>query len=78
MIYQVEVLNPEAQSMLESLVRLKLIRLHELNSAAPDFWEIIEHLRSQDAENALTESEIQEEIETVRAKRYERAAQSHH
>ncbi|MFN0033778.1 MAG: hypothetical protein ACKVUS_01845 [Saprospiraceae bacterium] len=78
MVYQVEVLNPEAQALLESLVRLRLIRLHQLNPTGYGFWDLLERLRNQDAENNLTEEDILQEVETARATRYERAAQSHH
>lgn len=78
MLYQVEILNPEAQALLESLVRLRLIRLHQLNPTGTGFLELLERLRSQNAENDLTEADILEEVESVRTNRYDSAAQSHH
>ena len=78
MLYQVEVLNPEAQAMLESLVRLRLIRLHQLNPSGAGFWDLLEGLRNQDAEKDLTEADLLQEVETARSSRYERAAESHH
>ena len=34
MVYQLEILNPEAEALLESLVRLRLIRFKPLEAAA--------------------------------------------
>ncbi|MBC7775573.1 MAG: hypothetical protein H7246_09045 [Phycisphaerae bacterium] len=78
MVYQVEVLNPEAHALLESLVRLRLIRLHQHNPSGAGFWDLLEDLRSQGAESDLTEEDILQEVETARTLRYERAPQSHH
>ena len=76
MVYQIEILNPEAQALLESLVRLRLIRLHQLSSTNTSFWDLLERLRSRNAEDEMTEEEIWQEVEAIRSIRY--AAQSHH
>lgn len=78
MVYQLEILNPEAEALLESLVRLRLIRLHQMDPSNEGFWELLNSLRNQNAENELTEEAILQEVETVRSTRYERSAQSHH
>lgn len=36
MVYQVEILNPEAKALLESLVRLRLIRFKPVDAAGED------------------------------------------
>ncbi|MCC7245398.1 MAG: hypothetical protein IT269_06950 [Saprospiraceae bacterium] len=78
MVYQLEILNPEAQALLESLVRLRLIRLHQLDPSNDEFWKLLDRLRSQHAENDLSDLDILKEVESVRQSRHERAAQSHH
>jgi hypothetical protein len=76
--YQIELLHPEAQALLDSLVKLKLIRLHNIEPSKAAFWELVEQLRSQKSETELSEDEIAREVEAVRTARYERKTQSHH
>lgn len=78
MIYQLEILNPEVQAVLDSLVRLNLIKLHKVDPVKEDFLDILERLRTKGDEPELSEEEIRREVETVRAARYARKTQGHH
>lgn len=78
MVYQLELLHPDAETLLESLVKLKLIRLHKIEPSKEAFWAAVAQLRSQRAEEELSEEEILREVEAVRTARYERKTQSHH
>jgi hypothetical protein len=78
MVYQIEILNPETQSLLESLARLQFIRMRVAHPAGADFLTLLEHLRSQNAEGDLSEEAILKEVEAVRSSRHERTGQGNH
>lgn len=64
----ITILNPEAAQLLEDLAGLQLITIRP--SVAESFEAVLEKLQSQGA--PLTEEEIDQEVEIVRAERYER------
>ena len=70
MVYQLELLNPAVETLLESLVKLKLIRLRKIEPSKAAFWKLVEELRNQNAEETLSEEEIVADIEAVRTARY--------
>ena len=70
MVYQLELLNPAVETLLESLVKLKLIRLRKIEPSKAAFWKLVAELRNQNAEETLSEEEIVADIEAVRTARY--------
>lgn len=64
--FNVEILNPKAQAILQNLADLQLITLKE----EPEyrFLEVIQRMRSQDAEISL--EDITKEVESVRSERH--------
>jgi len=77
MIYQLEILNPEVQALLDSLAKMNLIKIQRLE--APENTEdILRRLRAQSAEEELSEADILREVETVRAERYARSNKGNH
>lgn len=68
MIYQVEILNPKADKLLQNLADLKLI---SISKTSPDsFLTTVKQLRKKAASKPPTLEEITKEVETVRSKRY--------
>lgn len=69
MTYQVDILNPKADKLLQYLADLKLISLSKTSSEP--FLTVIKRLRKKAAAlKTPTLEEITKEIESVRAKRY--------
>lgn len=71
--YQIELLEPKAQKLLDDLAELKLIRIQEAPAPTEVFRQLLAKLRVQNAGNDILE-DITGEVELVRAKRY---AQQH-
>jgi hypothetical protein len=74
--FQVDLLNPEAERLLEELARLNLIRIRP---AAPKlaFQQVLERLRARAAEApVLSEEEIAHEVEIVRTKQQRKYAKA--
>lgn len=69
MTYQVEILNPKADKLLQDLADLKLIALSKASSNDP-FLTVVKRLRKKAAAKPPTLEEITKEVETVRSKRY--------
>ena len=68
MTYQVEILNPKADKLLQNLADLKLI---SLSRTSPDpFMAVVKRLRKKATAKPPTLEEITKEVETVRSKRY--------
>ena len=69
MIYQVDILNPKADKLLQDLADLKLISLSKASSEP--FLTVVKKLRKKAASlKTPTLEEITKEVESVRAKRY--------
>lgn len=68
MTYQVDILNPKADKILQNLADLKLIALSKTSS--DPFMDVVKRLRKKTAKNPPTLEEITREVETVRSKRY--------
>lgn len=77
MIYQLEILNPEVQALLDSLAKMNLIKIQRLE--APESTEdLLKRLRAHSAEDELSEADILREVETVRSERYARSNKGNH
>lgn len=68
--YQVEIIEPKAEKLLEDLANLNLIKVRPLEPKQR-FKELLEKMRSE-ADDAPTLEEIAEEVEAVREERYAR------
>ena len=69
MTYQVDILNPKADKLLQDLADLKLISLSK--PSADPFLTVVKRLRKKAAAiKAPTLEEITKEVEKVRSKRY--------
>lgn len=68
MIYEVEILNPKADKLLQNLAHLKLISLSK--ASTDPFMDFEKRIRKKAAANPPTLEEITKEDETVRSKRY--------
>ncbi len=67
--YQVDILNPMADRLLQDLAELKLISLSK--SSSDPFLKVVMRLRKKaSAIKTPTSDEITKEVESVRAKRY--------
>lgn len=67
--YQVDILDPKADRLLQDLADMNLIAIKQTGS--DEFKQIIEQLRSKaERLGPPTMEEITEEVETVRAERY--------
>ena len=69
MTYQVDILNPKADKLLQDLADLKLISLSKPSS--DPFMTVVKRLRKKAAAiKRPTLDEITKEVESVRSKRY--------
>lgn len=68
MTYQVDILNPKADKLLQQLAALKLIALS--NTSSDPFMTVVKRLRKKAGNNPPTLEEITKEVEAVRSKRY--------
>lgn len=68
MTYQVDILNPKADKLLQNLADLKLISLSKTSS--DPFMAVVKRIRKKAATKPPTLEEITKEVETVRSKRY--------
>lgn len=68
MTYQVDILNPKADKLLQDLADMKLISLSRTSDDS--FLAIIKRLRKKAAPKPPTLDEITKEVEAVRSKRY--------
>ncbi len=68
MTYQVDILNPKADKLLQNLADLKLISLSKTSS--DPFMSVVKRLRKKAGTKPPTLEEITKEVETVRSKRY--------
>lgn len=66
--YQVDILNPKADKLLQDLADLKLISLSQ--TSKDPFLAVVNRLRKKAAANPPTLEEITKEVEAVRSKRY--------
>lgn len=66
--YQVNVLNPKADKLLQDLADLDLISIQK--STEDEFLNTIDNLRKKAASNPPTLKESTKEVELVRAMRY--------
>lgn len=65
---QVEILNPKAEKLLQSLADLNLISITDLEDDG--FLKVVKKLRKKSEKNPPTLAEITKEVELVRAERY--------
>lgn len=68
MTYQVDILNPKADKLLQNLADLKLITLSK--TSADPFMTVVKRLRKKAARKPPTFEAITKEVEIVRSKRY--------
>jgi predicted transcriptional regulator len=66
---QVNILNPKAAALLQSLAELKLISIEE---QANDFGKVIKRIRAKASKQVPTLEVITKEVEAVRTKRSKR------
>ncbi len=69
--YQIQLLEPNAERLLEELVKLKLISVQELSTPKQLFSQLLAEFRREES-NLPNLEEIAKEVEIVRAKRYEK------
>ena len=69
MTYQVDILNPKADKLLQDLAGLKLISLSRTSGKDP-FLTVVKRLRKNAVSKPPTLEEITKEVEYVRSKRY--------
>lgn len=67
--YQVQLLEPNAEKLLEELAKLKLISFKEVPSPKQVFFQLLTEFRKEE-EDLLDLEEITKEVEAVRGKRY--------
>jgi len=72
--YQVDILNPKADKLLQDLADLKLISLSQTSNEP--FMTVVKRLRKKAASKPPTLEEITKIVEEVRAKRYERKSKA--
>jgi len=65
---KIEIVNPKAKKLLKSLADMNLISIYKTIDLKVEFKELLLKLRS---ENAPSLEEISQEVEIVRAARYE-------
>lgn len=68
MTYQVEILNPKAEKLLQNLADLRLITLSKTSS--DPFMTVVKRLRKKAVTKPPILEEITKEVEAVRSKRY--------
>jgi len=73
-IYQIELLEPKALSLLEELAKLNLIRVQEVQPPQAKFKGLLKKMREKNTQEELSLEEITKEVENVRKKRYEKRA----
>ena len=66
--YQVDILNPKADKLLQDLADLKLISISQ--ASKDPFLVVVNRLRKKAAGKLPTLQEITKEVEAVRLKRY--------
>ncbi|OGX90467.1 hypothetical protein [Hymenobacter coccineus] len=66
--YQVDILNPKADKLLQDLADLKLISIRQ--TPADGFMDVVNRLRAKATGQVPTLDEITKEVEAVRTKRY--------
>jgi hypothetical protein len=66
--FNIEIINPNAKSILKGLANLNLIRIQK-SKATNEFSELLKKLR-KNANPPLSLDEITKEVEAVRAERY--------
>ena len=71
-VLNIELVDPRAKNLLEELAKLNLIRIQE--ETKPSLSSIARRIRKRAAEKAMTEEEIMEEVEKVRAAQYKKNA----
>lgn len=69
-VLTIDILNPKAEMLLENLADLQLIAIKSKKNNP--FLQVVERLRKKNEENIPSLEEITNEVEKVRAKRYER------
>jgi hypothetical protein len=75
-IYQLEILEPGAERLLEELAKLKLIRLQAQETPRQAFLQLLSTLRTHT--NTPSPEEIAQEVGVVRKKRYARKPDTGH
>ncbi len=66
--YQVDILNPKADKLLQDLADLNLIAIRQ--APAGSFMDVVNTIRAKAASRPPTLDEITKEVEAVRTKRY--------
>ena len=70
--YQIDLLNPKAEKLLQDLADLNLIAIRQAPSNS--FLSVVSRLRAKAAVRPPTLDEITKEVEAVRTKRYAKKA----
>lgn len=70
--YQIQLLEPKAEKLLEELVKLKLISIQEMPSQKQRFVALLAKVRQKDLA-PLHLAEITKEVEIVRKKGYKKS-----
>ena len=68
--YQINILNPKAEKLLQDLADLNLISIKQ--TADDNFLNVIDRLRSKAANKQPSLEAITKEVEAIRTKRYGR------
>ncbi|MCH5597399.1 hypothetical protein [Niabella ginsengisoli] len=68
MTYQVDILNPKADKLLQDLADLKLISISKTSNDS--FLKVVKRIRKKASLNPPTLEEITKEVESVRTKRH--------
>jgi hypothetical protein len=75
--FQVDLLNPEAEKLLEELARLNLIRIRPTLEPKVVFQQLLERIRARAVEfTPLSEEEIAKEVDLVRTKHHRKHAKN--
>ncbi len=67
--YQIELLDPKAKALLDSLVDLKLIKFRKSDNIKTSFTKLLAKIRNK-SDAPISLEAVTLEVEAVRAKRY--------
>jgi hypothetical protein len=67
--YQIELLDPKAKALLDSLVDLKLIKFRKSDNIKTSFTKLLAKIRNK-SDSPISLEAVTLEVEAVRAKRY--------
>lgn len=73
--YQIQLLEPKAEKLLEELVKLKLISFQELSTPKQLFSQLLSEFRRNESDLPSLE-DITNEVEIIRTKKYKKSNES--